>query len=49
MRIENKVYELLKRQNGLFTCSQAQQAGISKSALANKKEKKIIERAVSWE
>lgn len=45
MKIENKVYELLKRQNGLFTCSQAQQAGISKSALADMVEKKIIERA----
>lgn len=45
MEIENKVYELLKRQNGFFTCSQAQEAGISKSALADMVEKNILERA----
>lgn len=39
------IYELLKRENGVFTCGQAQEFGISKSVLAGMVEKNILERA----
>lgn len=45
MGIEKKVYALLKTENGVFTCSQAQEVGISKAALADLVEKNILERA----
>lgn len=45
MTSEKKAYELLKRENGFFTCSQAQEFGISKSALADMVKKNILEKA----
>lgn len=43
---EKMVYELLKRENGVFTCGQAQDIGISKSVLSDMVKKNILERAV---
>lgn len=42
---EKMVYELLKRENGVFTCGQAQDIGISKSVLSDMVKKNILERA----
>lgn len=42
---EKMIYELLQRENGVFTCGQAQEIGISKSALADMVKKNILERA----
>lgn len=42
---EKKIYELLQRENGVFTCGQAQEIGISKSALADMVKKNILEKA----
>lgn len=42
---EKMIYELLKKENGVFTCGQAQDIGISKSVLSDMVKKNILERA----